>query len=128
MTIPPGIEPMFEQRTKKYNSEFHELNCCENEIDDIEALKTCLSKGIRYINHLEDFYIPKLEEEKSQPAILSILKELKFSRQDYMEKCIELDDVENETDIYKLKECLKQVCNFVKDFESRLEELGFKLS
>lgn len=128
MTIPPGIEPMLEERTKKYNLEFHVLNCCKNTSVDLEELKMCISKGVRYINHLEEFYIPKLEKQKSQPVIFDIIEEIKFSRQDYVEKCIELDGIENETDIDKLKECLKQVCSFINDIESNLKELGFKLS
>ncbi len=126
MTLTPALQKMFEEKTKKVSSKFHELDCCLNEITDLELLRECLKNGIQYIYHFEDYYLPMLEKSRSDSAISQILYEINLQRAEYSKIFQLVSDFQENSDITELKEGLKIICNYINEIESKLTELGFK--
>ena len=121
MELPQGLQKIFEEKTLRLKNEFHQLNCCKNEISDFEKLRDCVTKAKILINHYQDIYFKFIEQSK----LYSMLEELKFKKQDYITKCFDFNDIPDDVDIVKLQECLKKACEYITKFEDLLGELGF---
>lgn len=122
MDLSSGLQKIFEEKTLRLKSEFHEMNCCQNEINEFETIKDCLTKAKQLINHYQDVYFKYIESSK----LHSMLEDLKFKKQDYMESCFDFSEIPNDADIIELKKCLENACKYIQEFESDLNELGFK--
>jgi len=126
MTLTPELEKIFEEKTKKVSLEFHNLGCCQNNLEDIGLIRECLEKGRKYINHFENYYLPKIEASRSDMRIATILDEINLQRSGYSGISIEMDEISVTSSIEDLKEFLRIICNYIKEIESKLTELGFK--
>jgi len=128
VTLTPELQKLFEEKTKKVSSEFHKLGCCQNEINDLELLRICLKRGREYIIHFENYYLPIIQESKSDARIATILDEINLKRSGYYGINDSFNRLSVNSDINELKENLNIICNYIKEIESKLTELGFKYS
>ena len=124
MTLTPELQKMFEEKTKKLSMEFHQVNCCKDEINDFDKIKECLEKAKPYINHFQDYYLPMIEKTA---GLYGMLEDLKPKKYDYLNICHEFSDIPNDADTNELMECLKKACKYIEEFEKDLKELGFKV-
>ena len=122
MTLTPELQKMFEEKTKKLSLEFHELNCCQDETKDFNKIKECLEKAKPFVHHLEDYYFPMIQGAE---GLESMLLDLKEKQNNYLHTCHEFSQISSDADLIELLECLKSACEYIKEFEADLKELGF---
>jgi hypothetical protein len=126
MTLTPKLQKMFEEKTKKLSNEFHQKNCCDEEINDFESIKECLNRAKKYINHLQDYYFPMIEKNKNS-GLYGMWENLRVKQNEYLQTCHEFSEIVDDVDVVALAECLKKACDYINEFESDLKELGFQL-
>lgn len=122
MTLTTELQKMFEEKTKKLSLEFHQANCCQDELGDFDKLKECLEKAKPYVLHFQDYYLPRIKEER---GLESMVLDLKQKQNDYLHTCHEFSEIPSDADINELRECLKKACEYIEEFEKDLKELGF---
>ncbi len=125
MKLTPELQKMFEEKTKKLSLAFHEANCCNEQIRDFDKLKECLEIAKPYINHFRDYYFPQIESEQ---GLETMIYDLKQKDQEYIKNCMKFDEIPSDANVDELLGCLKNACDYIKEIESDLIELGFKLS
>ena len=124
MNLTIELQKLFEERTKKFSKNFHEKNCCDEQIYNFNTLSECLSVAKQYINHFQDYYFPKIEKTN---GLNSMVIALKLKKQEYIKTCMEFNEITTNDSVDELSECLKIACVYIKEIESDLIELGFKL-